>query len=100
MAIPTQFQLGGIVWSVEDSEHLPGAFGITNSGLAKILLLSDLPEQVKEQTFYHELVHAILFAMGKPQDQHDEVFVDGFATFLHQFSNTIEYNSAFEDGIQ
>lgn len=39
-----------------------------------------------QQTFYHELVHAIMFAMGKTA--HDEEFTDAFGSFLHQFEKT------------
>lgn len=39
-----------------------------------------------EQTFYHELVHAIMFAMG--HTQHDETFVDAFGGLLHQYTKT------------
>lgn len=44
--------------------------------------------QAKEQTFYHELVHAVLFTMGKAN--HDEEFVDAFGSYLHQFMKTKE----------
>jgi len=39
-----------------------------------------------EQTFFHELVHAIMFAMGHTQQ--DEVFVDAFGQLLHQYERT------------
>lgn len=44
-------------------------------------------ESVKEQTYLHEVVHAILFTMGDA-GPHDEKFVDGFASLLHQYINT------------
>lgn len=43
-------------------------------------------EQLAQQTFFHELVHAILFTMGKPV--HDEEFVDTFGAFLHQYDKS------------
>jgi hypothetical protein len=85
MRIPTSFQLGGTTWKVEQTTPLLGAMGATFSGQALVQLDKALPKQVKEQTFCHEAVHCILFSMGKPSSEHDEVFVDGFATFLHQF---------------
>lgn len=85
MRIPRQFQLGGTTWKVEQVHPLMGAMGATFNGQALVQLDKELPQQVKEQTFLHEVVHAILFSMGKPSTEHDEVFVDGFATFLHQF---------------
>lgn len=43
-------------------------------------------EQMTQQTFFHELVHAILFTMGKTN--HDEEFTDAFGAFLHQYERT------------
>lgn len=88
MKIPKQFELGAITWKVVQQDNLLGAYGATYSGKGIIELVSDLPKQIKEQTYCHELVHAILFSMGKQQADHDEQFVDGFATFLHQALNT------------
>lgn len=88
MKIPSSFTLGGIEWQVEQTTPLMGAMGATFSMEAKVQLLSTLAKQIKEQTFLHELVHCILFAMGKPHAEHDEVFIDGFATMLHQYLNT------------
>jgi hypothetical protein len=85
MRIPKSYQLGGTKWTVEQATPLMGAMGATFSMEAKVQLLSTMPKQIKEQTFCHELVHCILFSMGKPQAEHDEVFVDGFATMLHQY---------------
>jgi hypothetical protein len=43
-------------------------------------------KQSTEQTFYHELVHAIMFTMGKLN--HDEEFTDAFGALLHQYHRT------------
>lgn len=85
MKIPKSFQLGGTVWAVEHVDQLVGAYGTTTPQDAKVRLLKSLNKQVKEQTLCHEIVHCILYSMGKPTHEHDEVFVDGFATFLHQY---------------
>lgn len=86
MRIPKQFTLGGINWQVVQNHPVPNAMGACFVEEAKILLDTDLSRQIKEQTFCHELVHAILFAMG--QTAHDEVFVDAFGAYLHQYLNT------------
>jgi len=88
MKIPKQFQLGGVKWTVEETSPLMGAMGASFVGKALIQVDSTYDKQIKEQIFLHELVHAILFAMGKTATDHDEVFVDGFATFLHQYLTT------------
>ena len=51
-----------------------------------ISIRTGMNKQSTEQTFYHELVHAILFTMGKLT--HDEEFVDTFGAFLHQYQIT------------
>ena len=43
-------------------------------------------EQMTQQTFFHELVHAILFTMGKVN--HDEEFTDAFGALLHQYERS------------
>lgn len=53
-----------------------------------IKIRSNMSDQAKQATFYHELVHAILFTMG--QTNHNEEFVDTFGGFMHQFMNTKE----------
>lgn len=91
MKIPKSFQLGGTTWSVEHTGHIPDALGETHMARAKILLNDSggFCKDQREQTFCHELVHAILFAMGKGQTApHDEEFVDVFGTFLHQYLKT------------
>jgi len=41
---------------------------------------------ITEQTFFHELVHAIMFSMG--HTNHDEIFVDAFGALLHQYDRS------------
>lgn len=88
--IPTNFDLGGITWTVEELDVVPGCMGATSNADAKIVLLKSLPQEVKFQTFLHELNHAIMFSMGKSADAHDETFVDAHATFFLQFLKTAQ----------
>ena len=41
-----------------------------------------------EHTFYHELVHAILFNMGEMKLYSNERFVDAFGGMLQQYMST------------
>jgi predicted SprT family Zn-dependent metalloprotease len=43
-----------------------------------------------QQTFYHELIHWVLYFM-KSKKNEDEDFVDMFAEFLNQAFSTMEY---------
>ena len=88
MVIPKTFQLAGIKWAVKENPHLVN-MGECHSQKGIIYLKPDpnYTESVKEQTYLHEVVHAILFTMGDV-GPHDEKFVDGFASLLHQYVNT------------
>lgn len=48
-------------------------------------------QSLREHTFFHELTHAILDAMGKHALYEDEEFVDAFAGMLHQIMKTAKY---------
>jgi len=88
MNIPKQFQLAGVKWKVLPNPHLVN-LGECHSQKGVVYLKNDPNhvDQTREQTFCHELVHAILFTMGD-SGPHDEKFVDGFAYLLHQYFNT------------
>jgi hypothetical protein len=85
MNIPKKFKLGGVTWKVTEVDALSGNFGQCRQWDAEIDIVRSLKQDVKEQTFCHELVHAMMFSMGK--NNHDEEFVDGLALFLHQYMN-------------
>jgi len=82
MKIPKSFSLAGVQWSVEETEAISD-MGHCDSDNARIRLRKDLPKQMKEVTFCHELVHAILFTTGKTD--HNETEVDAQGHLLHQF---------------
>ncbi len=82
MQIPHEFKLGGLTWKVVWRKRLKGKYGMCLLEKQQIHILEGLPQELTEQTFCHELVHAILYAMGK--DEHNEEFTDAFATMLHQ----------------
>ena len=44
-----------------------------------------------QHTYWHEFVHAVLFANG--ESGHDEEWVDRIGGFLHQYETTKEYFS-------
>ena len=50
----------------------------------------DVPQSFQQQTFLHELVHAILNTMRKDDLYDDESFVNTFASFLNEAINTME----------
>lgn len=79
------FQLAGSTWTVSLSNDI-NEMGYCDPETYNIKIRANLSEQARQATFFHELVHAILFTMG--QTNHNEEFVDTFGGFLHQFSAT------------
>lgn len=88
MKIPKEFELAGITWKVLQDPLLRTEYGYCNQAESIIVLNTNktINKQLLEQTFMHELVHAILFAMG--HTEHDEKFVDQFGGYLHQYLKT------------
>ena len=83
--IPSSFQLAGFDWSVVIRADL-SEYGRCDPNTQTIFIREGMNEQMTQQTFFHELVHAVMFAMG--QTNHDEVFTDAFGSFLHQFEKS------------
>jgi hypothetical protein len=83
--IPASFYLAGGLWTVKWVEDL-SEYGKCDCTTFTIYIRSGMNKVFTEQTFCHELVHAIMFAMGHVQ--HDEVFVEAFGALLHQYEKT------------
>lgn len=81
------FSLGGCEWTLTRSPDLT-ELGYTRPDTQSIVILEDVTDQTYAVTFYHELVHAILFTMGK--SNHDEEFVDSFGQLLYQYVKTVK----------
>jgi hypothetical protein len=86
MKIPTQFELGGMTWTVKQVPHLSN-LGECERDRVEIKLRQNVPRPVKESAFLHELVHAIKFTTGDG-GPHDEKEVDAFANLLYQYMVT------------
>ena len=81
----TSFSLAGSVWNVTYVDHMED-MGKCDPEKQVINIRMGMNKQSTEQTFYHELVHAIMFTMGKLN--HDEEFTDAFGALLHQYHRT------------
>lgn len=85
MKVFRKFELGGLTWTVADSDSIT-EMGHCDSERAVIRLRSNLPPDVRAQTLCHELIHAIKFTAG--ESQHDEKEVDALGNLLHQVLKT------------
>ena len=95
--IPKKFSLGGIEFTVEHGDVLSeGNLGHTKFYDSSIVVRTHydghpICKQQQEQTFYHELVHAILMVMNEMELNANEQFVDVFGQLLYQFTKTAKY---------
>lgn len=83
--IPKVLQVMDTILKVEYT-NIPGAIGFSDYHNDKILIDPTLSESGKEEVFYHELVHWILFKMGNELES-DEKFVGMFGALLNQAVN-------------
>jgi predicted nucleic acid-binding Zn ribbon protein len=91
MRIPKQFQMAGAIWKVEQIHDLAD-LGQTLRDSRTVKLKKDVPKEVKEQTFCHELMHVIKFMQGKSlPEEHNEQDIDLMGTFLHHFLISAKY---------
>jgi hypothetical protein len=91
-----KFKLGAKEFNVELVHSIDDTgLGRTYSMLNKIKISKtwqnyELEESSKDQTFYHELVHAILDELGEHELSQNERFVQSFSVLLYQFEKTKE----------
>lgn len=83
--VASTFTLAGFEWTVRYVEGIT-EYGLCNPSTQEIIIRAGMNEQMTQQTFFHELVHAIMFTMGKLN--HDEEFTDAFGSLLHQYERT------------
>ena len=95
--IPKQFSFAGIIFKVEivdtvktDSESDYGIFD-TNQNTIKLAKYIDgetVTEQTMENTFYHELAHALQYYYN---NELDESFAQCIGNFLMEYNHTKLY---------
>ena len=97
--IPTSFQLFGSDWSILwDNKRMQDreSYG-TSSYATKEITLSNiqesdtLAEDKINQTYFHELTHAILDSMHEYDLSNNEKFVNIFSELLYQSIKTAKY---------
>jgi Zn-dependent peptidase ImmA (M78 family) len=91
LGIPRQFKIHGhsikvLIISIENWIY-GDTVGLYDPSDHTISLRSDQSDTALQQTFCHELVHAVLHEMNHKLT-HDEVFVDNFGSLLHQAMST------------
>lgn len=92
--IPQSFNLGSVVQTVDMKPFIhDDNVGNQHTSLSKINIALNctnepIPVDSQENTFYHELVHAILGFMAEHDLRHNEKFVQTFGNLLYEFEKT------------
>lgn len=89
MNIPEKIKINWRTYSIEQGEHRTGCNGGNLYGEIayednKIFLYEKLSQDEKEVTLLHEIVHGLLYFMGKHDLKNDESFVTAFSENLYQ----------------
>lgn len=95
--IPKEFTLGGVehVVEIQQTVGYEQDYGLYDP-TRKVIQIAQtsrgrgVPQSSQQQTFLHELVHAILNTMRKDDLYDDEAFVNTFASFLNEAINTMK----------
>lgn len=87
MKLPKEIRVGGIKYNIDlvkviDVGGERNFQGMCHFDLAKIEILNSLSDQRIEQTFIHELTHAIFYEAG--YDEQDEDMINRVGIVLHQ----------------
>ena len=96
--IPKKFTIDGKTYTIKydkDLQDREGAIGQINYRRDVVYLKpfsdGEATEFFKESVFYHELAHAILYAMEEDELRSNEKFVDHLGNKIHQFVNSAKY---------
>lgn len=98
LKIPTSFQLASCDWKVDNVEDIDDrGLGRTYSPLGLIKLANTwqgkiIAEDAKLNTFYHELVHAMLDTSEYKDLSNDEPFVQALANLFIEYLKTANFN--------
>lgn len=92
--------MGGATYAIR-LEHMDkndegfSRFGETDYLQETITINSDFPLERQEQTFFHELMHAVFFESSNSEASSDERLVDSTGLMLYQVfkDNTVKVNN-------
>jgi hypothetical protein len=94
--IPTQVKVGSMIYQVSIKSGLWNendvVIGKIHYGLQQIEIDEDLSDQKKMNTFFHELIHALLYEMGEIGLNENERFVTRMGNMLAQVFNDNQWS--------
>ena len=90
-----EFTLGATKWKVNEVEKFEShtylgecSIGQTSITISKTWCGQKVSKQSKEQTIYHEALHAMLDTLGYYKLSQDEKLVQGLSVLIEQFEKT------------
>jgi hypothetical protein len=93
-------RLGSTKYDVLRPEHViagDGVFlGLCDRDGCELLIQRGLKLQAAKQTFWHEVVHALLFEIAEDELGHDEQFVEAFSRLLYAFHEDNSLTKIYE----
>lgn len=90
MTIPATIKIGGFQWTVEENDKVAnegGVYGSTHHTKQRIFLEPNETQQKKEQTFLHEVMHAIWDNSGLSKRYKRDKDGDIEEEIMHALSN-------------
>lgn len=104
LSIPKSFQLLGLEYSVNiisaedwvepaEDKMTVGTFNPPDSSIC----IKEQPYQQMIYTFFHEVSHVIMLAIGKDELYADEGFVDLLGAMIQQILQSAEYDDGEDD---
>ena len=95
--IPDTLKIGGQSYSVnlllddKNFKEFGNSSNIDNTiNIHTLMYNSDISIQAIKNTFWHEVVHQVLEAMGESELTTDEKFVTTFSSFLNEAINSMQ----------
>lgn len=76
MTLPARVKVGPLTYTIKAVADLPD-LGLCDDEKATILIRAGLPREVERVVLWHELFHAMMYALG--YRKHSERMVDGLA---------------------
>ena len=70
--------------------------GLCEEYQCRIVVAKNYPKQTKQQTFWHEVIHAMMMELGQKDLFDDEGFTDSMAKQLHMFFKNNKVEKIYE----
>jgi len=86
MKIPEHLKIGGLIYDIHFRDRMTSGYrtgGEIFYGDCCVEINNDMSKRYKEQTFIHEMCHAIMHQIGRDDLKDDEAFINQLANTLY-----------------